>query len=243
MRVKITLSYNGAYFEGFQRQAHTKNTIIDTLCEALRSLGIFQIPIGSGRTDAKVHAIRQTLHLDLPDYWSDLNHLKQMLNRYINPALHVKSIQESSAHFHARFHATSRHYRYIIWHGECMPALSNSVTFMPQFSVKKANQALSLMQGEHDFALFKKEGSEIKNSKRVLYEAFCYRYKNMSIFSFKANGFLRSQVRLMVGASLAFAQDKLTYEDLVEQLNCKKLHFKRPAPPQGLYLARIYYPL
>jgi len=212
VRVKITLAYNGAYFEGFQHQPHTQKTIIGTLCKALRSLGIFQIPVGSGRTDARVHAIRQTLHLDLPQYWDDLVHLKQVLNRYINPTLHVKNIQKTSDSFHARFDATLRHYRYIIWHGECNPALIQSVSFLPSFSIQKANKALKLMEGEHDFALFKKEGSDIKNSKRNLHLALCYRFKNMSVFSFKSNGFLRSQVRLMVGASLAYANDKLSLE-------------------------------
>lgn len=243
MRVRLTIAYNGAFFEGFQEQAHTQNTITGTLCKALQSLGIFEKPVGSGRTDRGVHALRQVLHLDLPDFWKDLSHLRDTLNRYLNPTIHVRNIQETSFSFHARFSATMRHYRYIIWHGECLPFWAQNYAFIPSFSIQAANNALSLMEGKHDFAYFKKEGSQIKNTQRNLYKAHCYRRGNFSIFSFKANGFLRSQVRLMVGAALAQANGKLTLEELEEQLDVKKLYFKKPAPPEGLYLVRVYYPL
>ncbi len=243
MRVALVLSYNGAYFQGFQQQTHTQNTIIGALSKALRALGIFNTPVGSGRTDAGVHALRQVLHLDLPHFWSDLNHLQEMLNQYLNPTLHVKDIRKVHDNFHARYDAIMRHYRYIIWHKECLPHLAHSVAFMPEFSLDLANSALKLMEGKHDFALFKKEGSDTKSTKRILYEAFCYKKKDLSIFTFKANGFLRSQVRLMVAAAIECANQRLSLKELQEQLECKKLYFKKPAPASGLYLVRIHYRL
>ena len=243
MRVCLKIAYNGAYFEGFQQQGHTQNTILGTLCKALRSLGIFTIPVGSGRTDAKVHALGQTLHLDLPHYWSDFSHLKQVLNKHLNPLLHVKSIKAVSDTFHARFSANMRHYRYIIYHGECVPSLADNVVFLPRFSIPLANEALKLMEGKHDFKLFKKEGSGEKNNQRILYSAICYKKGDFSIFSFKANGFLRSQVRLMVGAAISYALKELSISQLREQIDAKASHFRRPAPANGLYLVRVHYPL
>jgi tRNA pseudouridine38-40 synthase len=242
VRIYLKIAYNGTYFEGFQKQAHTQNTVIGALCKALRSIGIFTTPIGSGRTDAKVHALGQVVHMDLPHYWHDLTKLKQTLNKHLNPALHVREIKEVSSSFHARFDANLRHYRYIIWHGECQPCWAESVAFEPSFSISLANEALRLMEGEHDFVFFKKEGSGVKNNRRTLYEAFCYRRGNLSVFSFKANGFLRSQVRLMVGVAIAYANEKLTKEQIIAQVEAKKSHFRRPAPPEGLYLVRIHYP-
>jgi tRNA pseudouridine38-40 synthase len=81
-----------------------------------------------------------------------------------------------------------------------------------------------------------KSGSDIKSTTRTIYRAFAYRYKGFIVLNFEANGFLRSQIRLMVGALL-----NLESAQIQEQLACKKRYKIKPAPSNGLYLAKIKY--
>ncbi|NLC28662.1 MAG: tRNA pseudouridine(38-40) synthase TruA [Campylobacteraceae bacterium] len=243
MRARLDISYDGSCFQGFQHQKHTEKTVMNFFLKALKHLNIYENPIGCGRTDAKVHALNQTLHLDIPLFWKDLIRLKNALNLYLHPYVHVNSIKEVSNDFHACFNAYKRHYRYIVWHGKYMPQLANYFVQSPSFDHSKINSALGIFIGKHNFKLFKKSGSFTKHNERTIYEAKCYKKGDLSIFTFKANGFLRAQVRLMVGASLAYANGNLSLNQIEEQLRCKKSHFHKPAPPQGLYFVRGFYPL
>jgi tRNA pseudouridine38-40 synthase len=81
-----------------------------------------------------------------------------------------------------------------------------------------------------------KTGSDIKSTRRVIYKSFAYRHKRFIVLNFEANGFLRSQIRLMVGALLSLDSSEIT-----EQLTCKKKHKIKPAKSNGLYLAKIKY--
>ena len=112
MRVKAILSYDGSFFQGFQKQKRTPNTITTVLESALRSLNIQGDIIGSGRTDAGVHATGQVIHFDLPDFWTDLSKLRQELNRKLQH-VRIKHITPVDEDFHARFSAKKRLYRYL----------------------------------------------------------------------------------------------------------------------------------
>jgi len=81
MRVKAVISYDGSQYQGFQKQKSTKMTISTAIEEALASLQIDSPIVGSGRTDAGVHATGQVIHFELPDFWNDLEKLKLNLNR------------------------------------------------------------------------------------------------------------------------------------------------------------------
>ena len=81
-----------------------------------------------------------------------------------------------------------------------------------------------------------KTRSDVKSTTRIIYKAFAYQHKNYIILNFEANGFLRSQIRLMVGALLT-----LDTEAIQKQLNYIQKYKIKPAPPNGLYLAKITY--
>jgi len=81
MRVKAVISYDGSQYQGFQKQKSTKMTISTAIEDALASLQIDPAIVGSGRTDAGVHATGQVIHFDIPDFWHDLEKLKLNLNR------------------------------------------------------------------------------------------------------------------------------------------------------------------
>ncbi|MEW5832083.1 MAG: tRNA pseudouridine(38-40) synthase TruA [Campylobacterota bacterium] len=240
-RAKLTLSYNGAAFMGFQSQTTTDNTVVGTLSAALKRLGIDSVPIGSGRTDRGVHATRQVVHLDLPPYWHDLRKLREMLSLQLPDSIRIRRIEHVGDDFHARYGARVRSYRYILKAGESNPFEADFVTFVPRLAEESIIDAIALFEGEHNFDLFKKTGSDTTHYVRTVFRAYAYRRRGYLILRFDANGFLRSQIRLMVGFLLRISDGKATKEQLIDQLACRYRHCSDLAPHNGLYLSRVNY--
>lgn len=236
MRTALTIAYNGTDFLGSQQQKSSSNTILGNLEKVLLKLSIDSKIVASGRTDKGVHATGQVCHIDLPEFWDNIDKLKRVLNEMLPSSIQVKSVKKVDAEFHARYSAKKRVYRYIIKESKSNPFEDNFITFLNSVDFNSIEKNIKLYIGEHDFANFMKTGSDIKSSVRVIYKAFAYRYNGYIILNFEANGFLRSQIRLMVGALL-----KLNAQELKEQLECKKSFKVKPAPSNGLYLARIKY--
>ncbi|MFA6192156.1 MAG: tRNA pseudouridine(38-40) synthase TruA [Sulfurimonas sp.] len=236
MRCAITLAYNGTSYLGSQTQTESKNTVLGNFEHVLSQLSINSKVIASGRTDKGVHATGQVCHVDLPPFWSDLQKLQRVLNQMLPNTIEVKNIRAVSDDFHARYGAKKRVYRYIIKEAHGNPFENDFITFVPNIDFLKIQQNIKLFEGEHDFKFFMKTGSDVKSTTRVIYRAFAYKYKGYIILNFESNGFLRSQIRLMVGALL-----KLGAKEVQEQLACVKNYKIKPAPSNGLYLAKIKY--
>ena len=241
MRIKIILSYNGAVYMGFQSQPTIPNTVMGTLYRALERIGITSKLHASGRTDRGVHANAQVIHCDLPSIWTDTLKLHRTLNHRLPDSIRIRKITEVSEDFHARYSASRRIYRYILSTKEPNPFEADFVTFVSPFDFKKLSVAIKHFEGEHNFEFFKKTGSDTTHSVRTIYKAYAYRYKSYTVLYFEANGYLRSQIRLMSGMLLRVANGEHTLEELDEQLQCKKRHSTALAPHNGLYLAKIIY--
>jgi tRNA pseudouridine38-40 synthase len=239
-RVKAIITYDGSYFQGFQKQKSTKNTITTQIEIALASLGIQNSIRGSGRTDAGVHATGQVIDFIVPDFWSNLKKLKFELNRKLK-YISFKHISFIDDNFHSRFSAKKRVYRYIFKTTTPTIFEQNHISYYPRFDKELLNKALNIFQGEHDFSNFIKTGSITHTNIRHIYKAYYKPYKNYYIIYFEANGFLRSQVRMMVEGSMQVALGKLELKELEEQLELKKRYITKLAPPEGLYLAKIIY--
>ena len=236
MRVKLTLAYNGTNFLGSQTQTQTKNTVLGELERVLQQLGITNRVIASGRTDKGVHASGQVCHLDLPPFWNDEVKLKRVINEMLTSTIQVKKIEKVNDAFHARYDAKVRTYRYLIKVGTSNPFEADFITFVKKIDFDKIQKNICSFIGQHDFKNFMKTGSDTQNSTREIYKAFSYKYKGYIVLNFQANGFLRSQIRLMVGAILT-----LDTQQIKEKLENTKEHRVKPAPANGLYLAKINY--
>jgi len=241
MRVKALIAYDGSAYLGFQKQTSTKNTITGTIETALKSLHIHSDIVGSGRTDAGVHASGQVIHFDLPEYWSDLEKLKLNLNRQLLD-ISFKHISKVDDDFHARFGATKRLYRYVFKTSNPSVFEQKYISHYPDFDPQRLQVALKCFEGIHDFKYFHKTGSDPHTSTREVYKSLYKKRGAYHFIYFQANGFLRAQVRLMVDAAMAYAQDRLTLENLQKQLNAEEQIHTKLAPAQGLYLAHILYP-
>lgn len=236
------MSYNGSAFMGSQQQPTTTETVIGTLIIALRRLRIHTLPKGSGRTDRGVHATHQVMHLDLPHYWSDLQRLTEMLNLQLPPSIRIRRIDFVGNDFHARYSARKRVYRYILKEGCSNPFEDSFVSFVPGGLNRDAiSDAIKCFEGTHNFELFKKSGNDMEHFVRIIYRAYAYSHKGYFILVFEGNGFLRSQIRLMVGFLLRISAGKATKEQLAEQLAGTKRHSTDLAPHNGLYLTHIKY--
>ncbi len=240
MRVKAVIAYDGSAFYGFQKQSHTTQTVATAIELALENLKIQSKITGSGRTDRGVHASNQVIHFDLPSFWSDLQKLKTELNRNLK-AIKIKSIAKADDKFHARYDAKTRLYRYYFSTTKTSVFMRNYLAYFDSFDSEKLTKALFLFKGKHDFNNFSKNGSEPNSTIRSIYASNHKYHHGVHCITFEADGFLRSQVRMMVSAAMKCAQGKLELWQLEEQLDNKHLHSVTLAPPEGLYLSHIFY--
>lgn len=240
MNLKFTIEYDGSNFQGSQRQPNGKG-VENNLANVLNFLKVDSRITLSGRTDSDVHASNQVFNAYFPEHFNDFEKLKRIFNNALCDEIRVKRIEKVSDDFNARFSAKKRVYRYIISKKE-LNAFNHKF-----FSYKKINnpnllkEAIKVFEGTHNFEYFKKEGSDKKNFIKQVYETKFYEYKEFYIFKFKANSYLRTQIRLMVGFLLAIDDNKVSIEDLKAQLNKEKKIYNRPAIGNGLYLAKVIY--
>jgi tRNA pseudouridine38-40 synthase len=240
MRVKAVIAYDGSSYQGFQKQTTTDRTVTAHIEKALRSLQINASIVGSGRTDAGVHATGQVIHFDLPEFWSDLYKLKLNLNRKLTE-IQFKHISKVSNDFHARFSARKRLYRYVFKTKKPSIFEQKHISYYPEFDATLLTQALALFEGEHNFDHFHKTGTVTHTTVREIYKTNYIQRDHYHYIYFQANGFLRSQVRMMVEASMLCAREEMTLKQLLEQIACQEKHTTKLAPPEGLYLAKIHY--
>jgi len=240
MRVKAVITYDGSSFLGFQKQKSTTQTVTYAIEEALSSLHITGVITGSGRTDAGVHATGQVIHFDLPDFWTDLKKLTLTLNRKLE-TIQFKHISCVTHDFHARFSAKKRMYRYVFKTEKPSIFEQKYISYYPRFNHELLKESLQTFEGKHDFNYFHKTGTITHTTRREIYQTKYIQRGNYHYIYFQANGFLRSQVRMMVEAAMLYAQEEITLIQLTEQLECQKKHVSRLAPANGLYLAKILY--
>ncbi|MBU0633254.1 tRNA pseudouridine(38-40) synthase TruA [bacterium] len=240
MKVKAVISYNGTKFYGSQIQ-EKKVTVNGTLQNVLKSMGIDSKIEASGRTDRGVHATGQVIDFDVPPFWNDTKKLSEIMNLKLPPSIHVRKITAADNDFHARYGAIRRVYRYILKEGKSNPFEDEFITFVDNLDTTLLHDAIKIFEGTHDFKYFYKKGSDNKTTVRTIYKTRIYKYKDITVLYFEANGFLRSQIRLMVAILLGVNDKKFTLEDLQDQLACRKKISLKPAPSNGLYLAKIFY--
>jgi tRNA pseudouridine38-40 synthase len=217
-----------------------KKTVEGEIQKALNKINIKTKILHSGRTDRGVHALNQVISFEIPDFWN-LKKLKHLLNKILYPAIYFKKIQVAPPNFHPRFSAKKRSYRYII-SKHFTPFNAKYTLYYPnEINLELINNALKTLIGTHDFEYFAKTGSDVNNYIREIYKAYAFEYKNFYIIKIIGNGFLRGQIRIIMDFLLKINENKLSINDLAQQLNKEKLISKHLAKPNGLYLERIWY--
>lgn len=246
------IAYDGSKFCGFSHQKHVKPALLSVanFFELnLQKIGIKTHIIGSGRTDKNVHATNQVINFHTKLYMP-LEKMKKLLNDKLYPFVFIRKIFIADSSFHARFSAKFRFYRYIFTQDEILPFYNAYIARVKYGDITLIQSALNEFIGTHDFSLFKKNGSQTKDYIRTIVKAHVFPVKIHNIACFVvhigANGFLRSQVRIMLKACFEFSLDRITFQNLVRQIQNdttleKSLCVRELAPASGLYLHRILY--
>ena len=240
MNLKFVIAYDGSCYQGSQKQPNGL-TVEDKLLKAFKKINIETNIVLSGRTDKEVHATGQVFNCIVPDYWIDFFKLKEVLNKNLPSSIKISNISKVADDFHSRFHAKKRVYRYLITSKPTNPFNDKFITYVENINEELLKLAIKEFIGIYDFRYFHKTGSDKDITIREVFDAVFYKYKDIYVFKFTANSYLRSQIRLMVGFLLAINDNKQSIENLKKQLKLEGHFFKLPAKANGLYLAKIKY--
>lgn len=246
MRYLMTFSYDGSKYKGYQKQLKQR-TIQGEIERALKTIN-GRKPItmhASGRTDAGVHAYNQKAHFDL-DMNISLDKLKSALNSLIPNDIYIKKIETVDDDFHARFNVKAKEYIYMINIGEYNPIEKDYIyQYNKQLDVVEMERALKYLEGTHDFKSFTKTAIDKDDYVRTIVQTNLIRdVKNVNriIISFLGTGFMRYQVRNMVGTLLEVGEGKRKSEDIIDILAAKdRRKAGKTASPEGLYLKDVLY--
>lgn len=246
MRYLITFAYDGSRYKGYQKQPR-KKTIQGELEKALKKINNDETVSvhASGRTDAGVHANNQKAHFDLnisitPDK------LFKAINSLTPDDIYIKQVEEVSDDFHARFNVKAKEYIYKINMGEYDPIERNYVyQYNKKLDVVEMERALKYLEGEHDFKSFSKTDEEKEDYVRKIVQTNLVRnLKNVNkiTISFLGTGFLRYQVRNMIGTLIEIGEGKRKSEEIIDILKAKDRRVAgKTAAPEGLYLNDVFY--
>ena len=247
--LKITLAYDGSEFFGWQVQPG-RPTVQAELGAALeRVAGCRELPQGSGRTDAGVHALGQVASVAIESPIPVAN-LVIALNDVLPVSIRVLKVETARASFHARRSAKKKTYRYRIWRKAiCPPFLARYVTHHPwPLDVAAMQRAAKLVAGRHDFTSFaavdpeKRRAGETRSNVRTIYSSRFRREGDELIYEVRGNGFLHHMVRNLVGTFLLVGKGTLRPADVRAILKKKSRSAAgATAPAQGLYLVGVEY--
>jgi len=238
---KITISYDGTDYHGWQKQ-RKRRTIQGELETALKKILSVETPvIGSGRTDAGVHALAQVAHFKA-ETRLDSGEFMRALNGTLPKDIRVTSLQKVSTDFHARKSAKSKIYRYRILNSPRMsPFLLRYVLHWPSaLDIQAMSEAAALFIGEHDFTSFS-SNKELHPIRSVILSKINQRGKEIA-YDVEASGFLRYMVRSIVGTLLEVGRGKMHPENIEDMFKKKKRSPQSPtAPAKGLCLIKVKY--
>lgn len=243
MRYLIKFSYDGTNFNGFQKQP-LKRCIESELEKALYNINNHTPTkiVGAGRTDRGVHAICQCAHFDI-DVNITLYKLKCALNSLLPPDIHVFSTEIVDSQFHARYMVKEKIYKYVINCGEYNPLERNYVyQYCKKLDVDKMNIAIKDFIGVHDFKNFVSD-EVIKDSYvRKIFDAYIEIKDDKLNFFFRGTGFMKYQVRNMVGTLVKIGKGKLETGAIKKLLTTVDLKNQvMTIKPEGLYLVDVKY--
>lgn len=247
-RYKITFAYDGTNFSGFQIQPH-KRTIEQTLKDAVNKISKNPKPpisvIGSGRTDAGVHALNQVAHFDCPFSLSG-EQMQKALNSLLPLDILIKKAEVVPKTFHARFNAHRKHYRYLVDQGEFVNPFKRNYTahFKYPVDLSRMQKAAKEFIGTHDFSSFVASGSQAKSNVRTIYDVQVNRDErdNEIVMDFYGNSFLYNQIRIMAAFLLEVGTGERPIDDVARVIAAKdRSQARMTAPASGLYLVSVDY--
>ena len=243
-RYKLCIEYDGTDFSGWQSQLDNARTVQVEIEKALAQILQHRVVlVGSGRTDAGVHAASQVAHADLELKDLPPDRLRQALNSLLPKDIAILEFQKSSPDFHARFDAISRRYRYRI--ENVNHPLGRRFAWTPPCSWDdgEIQPAVELLTGRHSFKSFSLRRPNETGYFCTLTEAEWQIDEDGVSFYIAADRFMHKMVRGIVGALIDVGRGRFGFEEFRRLLERPEQNsVVSVAPPHGLTLLKVEYP-
>jgi tRNA pseudouridine38-40 synthase len=239
----LTIRYDGTGYAGWQVQPGRK-TIQGVIEEGLKI--VLNEPCrltAAGRTDAGVHALGQVAHFITRSKIPAFN-LKMALNSILPKDISIMDAFVTHPDFHSRKQALAKRYRYRIYRGKTRdPFLWPYTWHLPEkLDMDRIRVCLPILRGEHDFSAFSVAKKDHMGGIRKLKKLEVNEEEDQLTFEFLGNGFLRKQVRRIVGTLIDVGRGRFTPDQLTRILLSRDpAQAGYTAPPQGLFLVKVYY--
>ena len=244
-RYQILIEYAGTNFRGWQVQKKGKTVqglIQEKISKFLKEKIIL---LGSGRTDTGVHAVEQSAHFDCKNQIKNSDKFLKSINFFLNKeGVAILKIKKRSKNFHARFSAKMRIYKYVIVNrlGALVLEKNRGWHIMKELDLVAMKQGAKKLVGTKDFSTFRASSCRAKSPIKTIKLVKIKSSKNKIEIEFRSQSFLQQQVRSMVGCLKYLGEKKWTLNKFESVMKSKKrILCAPPAPPEGLFLARIIY--
>lgn len=240
--LKLTIQYDGTKYCGWQKQPNSSG-IQGTIEYAIYEITKEKVNIiGSGRTDAGVHALGQVANLKTNSNIPAAR-IPDALNAKLPKDISIIDCQEVSDDFHSRYSATGKIYRYLIYNKPYRSPLYKDISYHVRYNLdieKMRVEAQSLL-GTHEFKGFMSSGSSVKDTVRTIHNISIEESGDLIVLEVEGNGFLYNMVRIIVGTLVDIGRgriDKPLEEIIASQDRGEAGH---TAPAHGLFLKKVHY--
>lgn len=241
--IKIIIKYLGKNYHGWQKQFGEK-TIQGEIEKAAEKIFKQKIDlIGSGRTDAGVHAFGQTANFKIKNNIPEEKVL-YALNSNLPKDIRVVDSREVDMEFHSRYNAIGKTYQYNIYNSRIIdPFRKDTSYFIPyKLDIDKILRSKDYFIGEHDFQAFMAAGSSVQSTVRKIFKVNMTSKDNLISFNITGNGFLYNMVRIIIGTLIDVGRGKIeenTIENII--LSRDRKFAGHTAKAEGLFLKKVYY--
>ena len=244
-RYQILIEYVGTNFRGWQIQKKGK-TVQGLLQEKISKLLKEKIVLyGAGRLDLGVHAEEQSAHFDCKNNIDQLDKFLRSINHFLNKDnVSILKIRKKNNNFHARFSAKTRIYKYVIINRISRPVIEQNRGWhiIKKLDLNLMKKSAKKLVGTKDFSTFRKSSCRAKSPVKTMKSVKIKSIKDKILIEFRSQSFLQQQVRSMVGCLKYVGEKKWSLKKFESVMKSKKrILCAPPAPPEGLFLARVVY--
>lgn len=242
--IKMVLEYDGSKYQGWQKLGNTENTIQEKIEKTIKMIINEDITlIGSGRTDAGVHAKGQVANFKTNSE-IELNDFLYYLNVYLPKDIRVKDMREASERFHARYNVKKKYYVYYVYNDTFQSPFYRKYSYhVPEkLNVENMNEASKLLIGTHDFRAFTSVKSKKKSTIKTIESIKINNSTPIISIEYTADGFLYNMVRILTGTLIEIGKgtrDINSINSLFDSKNRADAGFTAPA--HGLFLEKVIY--